>query len=111
MNGIVQIDSAQLKALLEADACVLVDVREVPEFEAARIKGARLLPLSRFSPDQLPDCGGKTLVLSCAAGARSQRAALAARAAGIIAVNYSGGMSGWLADGLPYESGPGGTVI
>ena len=56
------------------------------------------LPLSRFSPAQLPK--DKPLVLVCLSGARSAAALNQALREGATQVrHYSGGMKGWRANG------------
>jgi len=88
----------ELQAALEAEACVLVDVREPHEYAAGHIPGATSLPLSRFDPAELPE--GKSIVLVCQAGARSARALNAAVGAGIRDIrHYAPGTGGWRARG------------
>lgn len=88
-----------------ADAqVVLIDVREVNEHAAERIKGALNMPLSSFEPAQLPAIPeGKKLVFHCRSG---QRCGMAAGK--MVAAGYSGeinrlegGIMGWRAAGLP----------
>ena len=80
---------------------LLVDVREPNEYAFERIPGALLYPLSTFDPKAIPS-GGRTLVVQCAAGARSMRAAQALVAAGHTQVaNLDGGINAWKAQGLP----------
>ena len=90
-------------ALLEAvegGSCAVVDVREPQEFAGGHIPGAVNLPLSGFTPDDLPT--GKPLVLVCLAGGRSARALREILAAGVEdARHYPGGMNGWRALGGP----------
>ena len=100
------IGAQTLGGLVAAGEVVVVDVREPHEFTAGHIPGAINLPLSRFSPAQLPDANGRKLVLNCAAGGRSARALAAcdsARAA--VDGHLAGGMSAWAAAGLPIEQG------
>ena len=78
-----EITPAELAAMLKDGAAVLVDVREPDEFAAGHIAGAVNLPLSRFSPDQLPHPAGKRLVLQCAGGKRSGMALDRCAAAGM----------------------------
>jgi rhodanese-related sulfurtransferase len=92
----------ELEAALDADACVLVDVREPHEFAAGHIPGAISLPLSRFDPAELPE--GKPIVLVCQAGARSARALNTAMGAGIKDIrHYAPGTGGWRARGGALE--------
>ena len=100
----VNLTPAQVAAGLSEDSIVLVDVREPNEFDAGHIPGSVNLPLSSFDPAALPFADGKTMVLSCQAGVRSQRAMDYARAQGIDASHHlAGGFSAWANAGLPVE--------
>lgn len=89
---------------LAAGDILLVDVREPHEFEAQRIAGAVNLPLSAIDPAAVPDAGDKTIVLSCAGGVRSVKAADYLQAAGLnIHHHLAGGLNAWIAAGLPTE--------
>jgi rhodanese-related sulfurtransferase len=97
-----ELEPAALAAMLVDGAAVVVDVREPDEFAAGHIEGAINLPLSRFSPDQLPDVGGKTLVLQCAGGKRSGMALdRCAEAGAAVDTHLAGGIGAWKAAGLP----------
>lgn len=96
-----EVSAAQLDALLRDKRALVVDVREVDEFKAGHIPGAINLPLSRFSPDALPDADGRTLVLNCAGGKRSAMAldrcgAIKAR----VNTHLAGGFGAWKAAGF-----------
>jgi rhodanese-related sulfurtransferase len=96
----------QVKAALDAQQILLIDVREPEEFAAERIEGALNVPLSRLDPKALPDAKGKTVVLQCAGGKRSGMAVERCRAAGeLIDAHLAGGLAAWKASGLPTVSG------
>lgn len=85
---------------------VLIDVREVDEYADGRIPGAINLPLSemeeRFS--EVPQ--DKEVVLVCARGGRSGRAAEFLTTQdydGDKLYNLLGGTMGWIAEGNPTE--------
>ena len=100
----INLTPAQVSAGLNDASIVLVDVREPHEYEAGHIPGSVNLPLSTFDPQALPFEDGKTMVLSCQAGVRSQRAMDFARAQGIDASHHlAGGFSAWANAGLPVE--------
>jgi rhodanese-related sulfurtransferase len=88
---------------LMAGRVVLVDVREVHEFEEARIEGSINKPLSSFDPLDLPIISkSQTLVLSCAGGVRSTKAAhLAMTASCPVHYHLAGGIKAWMNAGLP----------
>jgi rhodanese-related sulfurtransferase len=99
---IVEIDRAALTEALEADAVLLVDVREAYEFAAGHIPGSVSMPLSSFDPRAIPDTGGRKVVFSCAAGVRSVHALAAAQAAGVpVDTHFPDGFKGWLMAGGP----------
>lgn len=94
---------AELHDALAAKQVVLVDVREAGEYQAVRIDGAILQPLSSFDPAALPD---GDVVLQCGIGKRSRMAADICAKAGVgVAGHLAGGMSAWMAAGLPVISG------
>jgi len=105
MTKIIQISPQKLAMALETDACVLIDVREPDEHAAARIPGAVLCPLSSFDPDNLPTDPAKALIVSCAAGGRSMRAAERCAEAGMRVMNLTGGLAAWRQAGLPVAQG------
>ncbi len=95
-----------LKAMIDAGAAVVVDVREPGEFAAGHIAGAVNLPLSRFDPAKLRAPNGKTLVLNCAGGRRSATALDQCAAAGAtVDTHLSGGIGAWRAANLPIVTG------
>lgn len=102
MITIVQTTPAELRDGLASGEVVLIDVRETHEYAAERIPGALLYPLSTFDPAAVPVVAGKKLVMQCAAGGRSMRAAQALVAHGVGEVhNLDGGINAWKTHGLP----------
>lgn len=98
---ITQARPIDVQAALERGEILLVDVREVHEYALERIPGALLYPLSTFDPKAIP-VAGRTLVMQCAGGVRSLRAAQALIAAGHAdVINLDGGINAWKAAGLP----------
>lgn len=100
------ISPAELHRLLAVNSVLLVDVREPDEFAAGHISGAVNLPLSSFTPSNVPDAGGRTIVLQCAGGKRSGMAlerCAAAQAA--IDTHLAGGIGAWAAAGYPVVRG------
>ncbi|MDO8910582.1 MAG: rhodanese-like domain-containing protein [Phenylobacterium sp.] len=97
---------AQVKAGLDAQEILLIDVREPDEFAAEQIAGALNVPLSTFNPAALPDAAGKTIVLQCAGGKRSAMAVDKCRKANqAIETHLGGGLAAWKAAGLPTVGG------
>jgi rhodanese-related sulfurtransferase len=96
------ITPAELHNLLAATSALLVDVREPDEFAAGHIAGAVNLPLSTFTPSNVPDAGGRTIVLQCAGGKRSGMALdRCAAAQSAIDTHLAGGIGAWIAAGYP----------
>ena len=96
----------QVKAALDGCEILLIDVREPAEFAVERIAGAQNVPLSTFKPADLPDAGGKTIVLQCAGGKRSAMAVDQCHKAGQAIENHlAGGLAAWRAAGLPTVTG------
>ncbi len=69
-----------LAAALEANSCVLIDVREPHEFKSGCVPGSQNMPLSRFDAARLPK--DRMVVLICRSGARSGSALARPRAVG-----------------------------
>jgi rhodanese-related sulfurtransferase len=83
----------------------LIDVRELDEYTAAHVPGARLVPLGTV-PDAVETLpADERLYVICHSGARSQRAADYLLARGFDAVSVAGGTSAWVQRGLDYETG------
>lgn len=89
-----------------AAGAVLLDVREMGEWQSARIPGAMHAPLSTFMQhvDEIPK--DRPIVVTCAVGGRSQQAAAWLRQNGYDASNLRGGLHAWHAAGLPVDMGP-----
>jgi len=74
--------------------CAIIDVREPHEYAAGHVPGAINMPLSTFSPAQLPK--GKSIALICQAGGRSAKALRQALDAGCEKIcHYAPGTGGW----------------
>jgi rhodanese-related sulfurtransferase len=86
---------------------LLLDVREVGEFAAARVPGAALLPTSSFLAriDELPV--DRPLLVICRSGNRSAAVTGYLQRSGRDDVtNIAGGMILWERSGLPVQRGP-----
>jgi glyoxylase-like metal-dependent hydrolase (beta-lactamase superfamily II)/rhodanese-related sulfurtransferase len=104
-----EVSAAELASVLGTTrAPVLVDVREPDEFEAWAIPGARNVPLSSLGRQLAAVEHDRRVVVVCASGQRSAKAAGALRAAGIDAANLVGGMLAWAGvyDTASMEVGP-----
>lgn len=99
-----EITAAELKAMLDRGEAQVVDVREPDEFAEGHIPGAVNVPLSGFSPDQLPEADGRQLVLNCLGGKRSGLALdQCSVAQSVVDTHLAGGFGAWAKAGLPLE--------
>ena len=107
MNGEVKNLTVQdVKAGLDRNEIVLVDVREPHENAAERIPGGHLNALQSFEPGALPDPDGRRLVFYCRSGRRSVTASQLAQAAGLpYDEHMAGGILAWKEAGFETESG------
>ncbi|MEU0047704.1 rhodanese-like domain-containing protein [Streptomyces werraensis] len=114
-SGPGRITPAQAHRAVEDGFVLLADVREEDEFRAGHAPGAVFWPLSRLAEGAaLPGpVAGRGLVLICRSGTRSQQAAHLLAERGVAAVDVTGGMCAWVAEGLPVQDahGAAGTVI
>lgn len=100
-SRIIDLDPDEILTLLDENACLLIDVREPGEFEAERIPGALLFPLSEFNPNSLPFEGKRRIIFHCGTGKRSRDAATRSLSAanGDVA-HLDGGLQAWKDAGL-----------
>jgi rhodanese-related sulfurtransferase len=102
------IDVAEAARRLQDDPTrpVLLDVREVSEFETVRAPGAMLVPMSQFNDriGELP--AERPLMVICASGNRSGAVTgFLTRSGRTDVVNVAGGMQAWEQAGLPVRRG------
>ncbi len=105
-NGVPTVDVNILNQWLHTDEVVLIDVREESEFAVNSIKGAILLPLSMFTPEQVPQVLNKKIVFQCRSGKRSEHACsiFLQEYPEATAYNLEGGILAWLAANLPVDT-------
>lgn len=97
--------TVQQAATLQKGGAILVDVRELDEFNEVSAPGAILIPLSHIQRDGLIafdtadiDPHTEGLLIICRSGGRS---GMVCETLGDNAINVEGGMLAWLATGLP----------
>ncbi|MDP1662430.1 MAG: rhodanese-like domain-containing protein [Phycisphaerales bacterium] len=105
-SPIAEVSPTQVQTWVEAGEAVLVDVREPDEHAREHIRGARLLPLSRFAPADAAAAAkaGQRIVFHCRSGKRSAdacRMAAALAVSGQAVYTLSGGIEAWKSAGLP----------
>jgi len=99
-KGVPVITPRELEQRLRrGDDLDLIDVRERPEWEIGRIRGARLTPLSSFAESLSTLDSARDVVVYCKVGGRSARAVRQLQAAGFRRVwNLDGGILRWSED-------------
>jgi len=99
---------AEAHRLWSAGELAIVDCREEAEYEATRVDGVPLIPMSEFLArvDELPD--DLPLAIICRTGSRSAQVADYLTATGDHGevANVTGGIVAWAAEGLPYAGEP-----
>ena len=95
----IETDVATVAALLrKQDDFLLLDVREEPEYDAARIDGSLLIPMSQLQArvDELEPHRARRIIVHCHHGQRSMRVTEALRDLGFERVqNMAGGIDQW----------------
>lgn len=96
-----EITATELKQRLErGDDLQIIDVREPKEYDAARLEGARLIPLGQVVGRMNEIDPSRETVVHCKMGGRSAKAIEALQAAGFKGrlVNLKGGITAWSND-------------
>jgi rhodanese-related sulfurtransferase len=100
MSKIQDLTPEEVAARMKIGGVELIDVREPGEYDAERIQGAMLFPLSTFDPHALPK--NVDIIFQCGTGKRSAMAVAKAQAAGLThTAHLAGGIQAWKAAGLP----------
>ena len=100
MSKIQDLTPEEVAARMKIGGMELIDVREPGEYDAERIQGAMLFPLSTFDPHALPK--NVDIIFQCGTGKRSAMAVARAQAAGMRhCAHLAGGIQAWKAAGLP----------
>ncbi|MCB9982602.1 MAG: rhodanese-like domain-containing protein [Rhodospirillales bacterium] len=105
MSKVKHVDCATLKQWIDNDEAIIIDVREVSEYEEAHIKGAILIPVGTCSPAAVPHNPDKKIVFHCKAGIRGGKACeVCAKAMpeGVV-YNLEGGLDRWISEGYPVQ--------
>jgi rhodanese-related sulfurtransferase len=96
----------EFAALASRPGALLLDVRTREGYAAGRIPGATLLPHTELAARAagLPADKGAPVLVYCASGGRSAKAAKALAAMGYTSVHdLSGGIRRWQSEGRPVE--------
>ncbi len=93
----------EVKAKMDKQEVVLIDVRTPAEYAFEHISGAMLFPMSSFDAKNLPGQQEKRIVFHCGSGIRSKKIAERCAAAGYDRIAHmEGGFGAWKNAGLPY---------
>lgn len=102
-GGLTAVQAVQL---INREKAVVIDVCEPQEYAAGHVNAAKNVPLAQLQ-ERLPQVvknKAVPVILVCAKGARSARAAGIARGLGYDkAQSLSGGLAAWREAGLPVE--------
>lgn len=96
----------ELKEIIDKGECQIIDVREVAEYQAARIKNSTLVPLSEFMEKMKLIEKEKPSYYLCGIGKRALKAAEYLESIGykdLIVID--GGIKAWAQAGYPMECG------
>ena len=100
------LDPQAMVQLMNREKAVVIDVCEPDEFARGHVIGAKNLPLAQVDEKlaQLVKNKSTPVIMVCQVGARSARAAAAARKLGYENVqSLSGGLRAWVAASMPTE--------
>ncbi|WP_096198959.1 rhodanese-like domain-containing protein [Bacillus sp. FJAT-45350] len=99
LDGIMQIEYDELQKLVDRKselAPIIIDVRELEEYNEGHIPTVPLLPMHSIPPVIEHLDKDKEYIFVCRSGSRSQHVALYLKQNGFDKVNnYAGGMLGW----------------
>jgi phage shock protein E len=103
--GPVNVSAPEAKALIaRTSRLLIVDVRTPDEFRQAHLRGAKLIPLSELEKRAQEIPKDRPLLVYCAVGARSLKAARFLSSKGYPEVyQISDGLIGWYKNGFPVE--------
>lgn len=99
-----KVSPLQATQLINQGKTLIVDVREPAEFAAGHLRDAKNIPLKELPArlGELEKFKTKPVILVCASGVRSAKAAAQLKSAGFDeAYSLNGGLSAWQAQGLP----------
>ncbi len=106
---IKRIQAQELKNKMDQkEKLILVDCRELAEWQSGKIPGAIFLPLSEFPEQVESKLKDKNIqiILQCRSGKRSMQAAYFLEEQGFSDLtNLEGGILGWNEEGYPTEPG------
>lgn len=100
-NAEFDLAPAEVARRIAAGEAQLIDVRELHEWEAGRIDGARHLEIERVAWNASTIDLARPVIFHCRLGWRAGMVATAFRQIGYEAYNLDGGILAWATQGLP----------
>lgn len=94
------VDPVDAKAMMDRGT-ILIDVREISEWNAGHAPGAVHIPLASLGGNLNRIPRDEDVLVCCRSGNRSSSAVAMLTEKGFYAINVTGGMSQWDASGLP----------
>lgn len=97
-----QLTPQEAKALVEKDEAVIIDLRGEEQYKERHIQGAEHIPSESMDVHNLPERGGKKLIVHCNKGGRAGRFCSAVMAADdeVELYHLQGGIQAWIDAGL-----------
>jgi rhodanese-related sulfurtransferase len=108
LMGLKSVSAGEVQELAEKRAATIVDVNSQQSWDRAHVPGAKHLDAAAFTQSDLPADKDASLVFYCGNPmcSKAPRAAKRAKAMGYNNVRVmSAGISGWVADKRPVETG------
>lgn len=102
----LEVSAFEAVQLINRKDALVIDVRDVGEFEAGHIAGAKHMPEAQLASrvKELEKFKDRPVILTCRTGSRSVPAVKLLRAGGFAgAVNLGGGIGAWEQAGMPLQ--------
>ncbi len=105
MSNIIEINAKTLKEWMENREAILIDVREIAEYNEAHIPDSILIPVNDCTPAIVPHNPNKKIVFHCKAGLRGGKACTTCAIAmpEKTVYNLIGGIDSWIEEGYDIE--------
>lgn len=104
IRGGAKLSLLQATQMMNQGKALVLDVRDAAEFAGGHVRESKNIPLGELSQriGELDKFKSKSVIVVCASGMQSARAAGVLRRAGFNEVfSLDGGLSAWQAQGLP----------
>jgi rhodanese-related sulfurtransferase len=102
----LEVSAFEAVQLINRKDALVIDVRDIGEFEAGHIAGAKHIPEAQLASrvKELEKFKERPLILTCRTGSRSVPGVKLLRAGGFAgAVNLGGGIGAWEQAGMPLQ--------